>query len=403
MEDSHLLPAEIRKIQEDTQKIEDSLFKKEPEKTPEQIAEEQKAAKEKEEAEKAAAEASKRSEGGEEGEILSGEEKAEAERKAAEEIEAAKKKEEEEAARIAEEAGKPVNWEHKYKVMSGKYNKELPRERDARKTAEDRAITVEYENSELRKQVTQLNERIGNLETGKSTKADLKPEESSKAVTAILDELESDADVQEIKREFPDFWKANKKALNKIADVILRGASEKVTKIEKHFESSKEETRKSNWIAFHKYLDENVVGWRTVNKDPIFETFLEEKIYGVSKRQLIDKAIDEMNGPEVAKFFVEFAKSKEPPPVKKREGEEENAGKDKGGQPPKPADTTNPPKGQKTTPPKRPEDKNKEIITSEHISKFYDDKRRGLYQGREAEAMAEEKRIEKAVAEGRVR
>ena len=62
-----------------------------------------------------------------------------------------------------------------------------------------------------------------------------------------------------------------------------------------------------------------------------------------------------------------------------------------------------PPKGKRPEPPKRPLDKNSEIITQEHIADFYDKKRRGYYVGRETEADAEEKRIEKAVVENRVR
>jgi hypothetical protein len=377
-EEQHVLPFEIRKVQEDTQKIEDALFKKEPPKK-EEPKKEEPPVKEEPSKEPPVEEPPK------------------------EEVPAEELPKEEEPPREEppkEEPGKPVDWEHKYRVIDGKYKKELPREREARKAAEDRTISVEYENSELRKQVADL---TGKLETGKPVSANAEIDKIPKTVQTALDELDSDSEVQLIKNEFPAVWKALKKTLAKASEAILQGATEKVSRVEKKIEVSEEEIRRTNWNAFHKYLDDNVSGWRVVNKDPGFSEALQEvdEYSGKTKKALIDDAIHQMDGKRVAKFFLDYAKSKKPPEPKKEAPKDETV-EDGEKIPAKPADV-NPPKSRKNPPPAKPDDKNKQIITTEHITKFYEDKRRGAYLGREAEFLAEEKKIELAVVEGRVR
>ena len=380
---SNTMPAEIRKLAEDVQKMEDELFKK-PQ-TPEEKAAADKAAAEKAEAEKKTAE-----------EVvvkadeteLTEEQKAEAAiQKAADD----KIAQEAEAAKVAAEEGKPEDFEHKYKVLQGKYNKELPRERDARKSAEERTVGIEYDNSQLRKQIIDLTARIEKGEVKK-----VEDVATGKGVTDTLNELETDPEIQFVKNEFPDVWKGLRKALTKTYDKFIEGTAGKITKVEEKIKSTEETANKTAWIGFNKHLDDNIEGWRVVNKDPAFHKWLdeEESYSGVPKKILIKQAIDEMDGPRVGKFFIDFAKTKVVPKVK--ETTEENKTKKDG-------DDLMPPKGVRTPPPKKQVDKNSEIITQEHIADFYDKKRRGYYLGRESEADVEEKRIEKAVVENRVR
>ena len=390
---SDTMPAEIRKLAEDVQKMEDELFKKPPQ-TPEEKAAADKAAAEKAEADKKTAEETAAKEAADA--ELTPEQKAEAEKKAAEE----KVAREAEEAKAAEEAGKPEDFEHKYKVLQGKYNKELPRERDSRKAAEERAVGIEYENSQLRNQITNLTARLEKLEKGGDPKK-VEDSTSGKGVTDTLNELETDPEIQFVKNEFPDVWKGFKKALTKTYDKFIEGTAGKISKVEEKIKANEETTAKTAWMGFNKHLDDNVEGWRVVNKDPEFHKWLdqEESYSGVPKKILIKQAIDEMDAPRVARFFVDFAKSKAVP--KKEEtviDETKNAqGKIKDGT------DVMPPKGQKTPLPTRPVDTKSEIITQEFIANFYDKKRRGYYLGRESEADVEEKRIEKAVVENRVR
>lgn len=389
---SDTMPLEIRKIAEETQRIEDEIFKKPP--TPEEKVAADKAAAEKVEAdrlavEKTAAEAE-----------LTPEQKAESEKKAAEEKIAQEAKEAEEAAAVEPETDAEKS-DHKYKVLQGKYNKELPREREARKIAEERAVGVEYENSQLRKQIVDLTSRLEKLEKGDGVKK-VEDSTTSKSVTDTLNELETDPEIQFVKSEFPDVWKGFKKALAKTYGSFIEGTASKITKVEEKIKSTEETAAKTSWMNFNKHLDDNVEGWRIVNKDPEFHKWLdeEEEYSGVPKKILIKQAIDEMDGPRVGKFFIDFAKTKT---VSKKdetvldEVKIDKPVKDKDG------NDIMPPKGQKLQPPKRPADNNTEIITQEHIADFYDKKRRGYYVGREAEGDAEEKRIEKAVVECRVR
>ena len=306
-----VMPAEIRKIAEDVQKMEDELFKKPP--TPEERVAADKAAAEKAEIDRLAAErvATEEIE-------LTPEQKAEAEKKTVEEESAEEAKKAEEL-RISGEAGKPKDYEHMYDVLKGKYNKELPREREARKSAEERSVGIEYENSQLRKQIADL--------TAKLEKGEVKKVEdvtANKGVADTLNELESDPEIQFVKNEFPDVWKGFRKALTKTYDKFVEGTAGKITKVEEKIKSTEETAAKTAWMGFNRHLDDNIEGWRIVNRDPAFHKWLEEEesYSGVPKKILIKQAIDEMDGPRVGKFFIDFAKTKKadiPPKVEEIE------------------------------------------------------------------------------------
>jgi len=376
---SDLVPAEIRKIAEDVQKMEDELFKKSSEKTPEQLAEEAKKAVEQNATGPTGptgptGDEAKTGATGPTGPTGPDETKGKT---------------------------KPEDFEHKYRVLQGKYNKELPREREARKSSEERLVSAEYDNSILRKQLAELTNRLEALEKG-GQGAKKEPEGSPK-ISDMMVELENDPDIVYIKNEFPDVWKGLKKVFSKTYDKMVEGTASKITKVEEKMKSTEDTAAKRAWMDFHKHLDDNVVGWRVVNKDPEFAKWLEgeEEYSGLPKSVLIKQAISEMDGIRVAKFFVDFAKSKEKPAdIDKTKDQEahDNKGDDKtkdGG--------VTPSRGVKPNPPKRPVDTKNEIITQEDIAAFYERKRKGFYIGREAEGDAEEKRIEKAVVENRVK
>lgn len=294
---------------------------------------------------------------------------------------------------------KKDGFEHKYNVLKGKYNKELPRERETRKAAEERSISLEYENSQLRKQISDMAGRLDRLEKGGKAEP---TQEVNKGVEDLLTELENDPEATYVKQEFPDVWKVLKKFAVKTHDKIVSSTMGKITKVEEKVNTSEENSRKVAWVGFNKHLDDNVEGWRVVNKDPEFSVWLdqEEGYSGIPKKILIKQAIDEMDAPRVARFFVDFAKTKEAParvPAKQEVVEEAK----KPGE--KKVENVMPPKGVKPGLPKRPVDEKSEIITQEEIAAFYEKKRRGFYLGREAEGDAEEKRIEKAVVDNRVR
>lgn len=276
----------------------------------------------------------------------------------------------------------PEDFEHKFKVLQGKYNKEIKEGKDKIRETSDRLLNLEGERSDLLKKVIDLTDRVGKLDKGK----DGEPVDIPSSV-----DLESLPETQYIKAEFPDVWKAMKVVIAHSA----KDTQKKFDDVEKKIETSTKASDTTSWNTFNQYLDTNVEGWREVNVDPEFKEWLKvpEKYSGITKLELINRDISSRDGTSVAKYFKDFATEKAVkvnPPTS-------------GGTPPPPVASpqgTLPKSKPGSPPPKRPA--TPENLTTEHITDFYQKLQRGYFIGREAEASAEEKRIEKAVMEGRV-
>jgi hypothetical protein len=287
----------------------------------------------------------------------------------------------------------PEDFEHKYKVLQGKYNKEIKDLREKVREASDRSLNTDYERDSLLRKISDLTTRLEGLEKGKDPLPD-KPLDTSSA----LSEMENDPDVSYVKEQFPDVWKAIKKVVSKSADgTVSKALVSRLENIEKKVDSASATSARSAKVTFDQYLDTNIEGWRTVNVDPEFEKWLQqtEPYTGAPKISLIRDAIANLDASRVARFFTDFATEKAVPKSDTDEVPPET--------PPLPVKPANlaPPKPRTAPLPKRPA--NTEIITTEYITEFYDKLRRGYYIGREAEGKTEEKRIEQAVSEGRVK
>lgn len=269
---------------------------------------------------------------------------------------------------------KTVDWEHKYKVLKGKYDKEVPRYAENLRVAQDQILVLQQENATLRA----------------APKPDATPATPQPATPTDSD-LDNDPEVQFLKTEYPEVWKAVKKVQNK----SLADATSKIDALTKKLEATTTRVETSDRDKFYDHLDATVEGWETVNQDPEFKNWLatnSERYSGVRYSDLMKQAVDRLDARTVASLFEDFAKSKSaaapaPSPAPK----------------PKPAAKPGPvypPKPRPTPPPPRADEG--PLYTAADIDQFYKDVRRGVYEGREAEFRAEEARIHKAVAEGRV-
>jgi len=288
------------------------------------------------------------------------------------------------------EPKKKEDFKHKYNVLKGKYDKEVPRAHSEVREAKDRAIVLEDEAARLRA-------RVAELEVAK-------PKEEVKEQKPItLEELEKDPEIAYAKENFPDVYKAFAKMFKAVGtgsvDTALKG---RVEKIEAEVKNVAESTARTSMQTFHGYLDDNVEGWREVNRDPKFKEWLsaEDRYTGKPKMALIQDAIGRLDGPTVSAFFEDFAKENTIPREEPVVDTENTLEPKPNAEPVRPKNIV-PPKGKPPVPPKRPDAEN--IITTEYITDFYDKVRRGSYVGREDEKRSEEKKIEQAVVEGKVK
>jgi len=278
------------------------------------------------------------------------------------------------------------DFKHKYDVLKGKYNKEIKEARVSVEQASGRVQALEYERTQLTGQVRDLTSRLEKLEKGK---------EPSDTPPSSYDP-EKDPDLEYLKREFPDAYKSFNALLTRSINAAVGQVRKELKQVDQNVKDVAEQGKLSAKSTFDKYLDDNVKGWRTIDIDPGFAAWLQQPVpyTNVPKRIFIDKAIREFDGITASKFFLDYALENSaddtpptppPPPGPKK--------------PVIPTDVV-PPRAPTPPPPRRPQ--NTETITAAEIAKFYEDRMHGKYRGREAEMLADEKRIEKAVAEGRV-
>lgn len=151
---------------------------------------------------------------------------------------------------------------------------------------------------------------------------------------------------------------------------VARKAAEDATKplVETH--------QKTQQQTYYEQLDGAAKNWRDINEDEGFNAWLDEldPMAGTTRRELLNSAFEAKDAKRTATFFNTWGEANKPATAKRTENMEQ--------QPTMP----NTAKGEQqvTTPP---------TFTSKQIKQFYDEKARGAYKGREAEAAAIERQI----------
>jgi hypothetical protein len=153
-------------------------------------------------------------------------------------------------------------------------------------------------------------------------------------------------------------------------------------------------------------LDAKLPQWRAINKDTRFKSWLRlPNIYtGEVRSEMLNRAVEAANAPLVLRFFQDFLAEAQ------ATGQQVSTLTDQQ-PPPQQAPRTpavaletlaapgkaKPAQGDSTVPSEKP------IYTRAQIAKFYDDSRRGLYDGRKAEYEAIQADLTLAQREGRIR
>lgn len=164
------------------------------------------------------------------------------------------------------------DWEHRFKVLQGKYNSEVPRFAEQVKELKNRLDSLESENQQLK----------------------AKPPES----------LVTPEDVE----QYGDG----------LIDVARRIAQEELAKKQAEIDALKlqltqvqETTANTVQKDFFKSLIEMVPDWQQVNEDPAFLKWLDEidELTGAPRQELLSRAEKTRDAVRVAKFFTSFKKT----------------------------------------------------------------------------------------------
>jgi hypothetical protein len=258
-------------------------------------------------------------------------------------------------------------WKHKYSVLQGKYNAEIGRLQDALST------------TLLEK------ERLAARGTGDPIK---------EAVDRKVSDLEEQ--IAYIKEEYPNMFEGISALIDqKVSAGIAEGLKPLATTVA----SVSAGQVRSDQEKYFESLDNDIGGWREINKSPKFLQWLQEadRYTGASRHELLSRAYNSMNVASTKAFFEDFAKesgmeitidTEKPPKM------EVHARKSESSFDISPTSTSGrvdpkPPKGN--------------LVLRADIETFYKDRAMGRFAGTEEDAAKTEARILKAVQEGNVR
>lgn len=237
------------------------------------------------------------------------------------------------------------SWEHRFKVLQGKYNSEVPR--------------FASENKDLKNRLQLLEEQIDEMKNAKPPELLVKPEEIEQYGEGLID------------------------VARRVAREELASKDSVIAKLQNEINSIKSVTTNVVSDSFFKSLTELVPDWEALNANDNFLKWLDEvdELTGETRQSLLSKAENQRDPVRAAKFFNLFKKTSQSWAASSNTSMEQQL------VPPVNQPSASPPA--------------KKIWTRGEISDFYDRVRRGTIS--DNDAIAIEADITAATIEGRIR
>lgn len=257
------------------------------------------------------------------------------------------------------------NWEHKYNVLKGKYDSEVPL---------------------LNSQVRTLTDEIKNLQAVVLTLSQ-KAEDEPGYQGSFTVEQEDAEGMDHFRSEYPD--------VAKYVDAVIRSSSTQIARdqigpVAAKIEGVEKTINETKAMEFERELTNAVPDWRSINMKPEFMTWLSEvePFSGQTRLALLRNAHAAQNTETVIKIFKAFADEGKP-----REGAGVSAIQEDlttlaPSTTPSPAVTVTPQAVKR--------------VSRDFIKKFYNDLALGRYSDMPTEAEAISKEINKAIRENRI-
>lgn len=237
------------------------------------------------------------------------------------------------------------SWEHRFKVLQGKYNSEVPR--------------FASENKDLKNRLQTLEEQIDEMKNAKPPELLVKPEEIEQYGEGLID------------------------VARRVAREELASKDNVIAKLQSEINSIKSVTTNVVSDNFFKSLTEFVPDWEALNANDNFLKWLDEvdELTGETRQSLLSKAENQRDPVRAAKFFNMYKKTSQSWAANSQTSLEQQI------VPPVNQPSSSPP--------------SKKIWTRGEISDFYDRVRRGTIS--DNDAIAIEADISSATIEGRIR
>ena len=285
----------------------------------------------------------------------------------------------------------PPDYQHKFNVLQGKYNAEVPRLHE-----QNRSLSAELQSMRQQLAATQgMVAALGQQQAGNPSPA---PNASGRLV--------KDEEIKEYGADLIDVIKraAREAVLSEIDSMVNQRVAPVVHQVQQLTPAVQDVQQKQALTAeqqLYASLDGAVPGWEQINESQEFVNWLHQPdpYAGVPRGAMLAQAFQNGDVPRVAQFFTGFQK--------------ENAVVSPSGTTPPAAQAAIPAvslaalaapgTGNGGPPAGAPNEAGRRIYTVAEISEFYRDVQKGAYRGKVAQAQAIEKDIFLAQKQGRVR
>lgn len=188
-----------------------------------------------------------------------------------------------------------ADWEHKYKVLQGKYNAEVPRLQ--RQIQENQQLLVD-----MRQQLTNTQTMLASLGPGQPAQNVAPP--AQPAQRRVKDE-----EIKAFGADLFDFIKrASLDAVEPELSRVAQPLEQRVAKTERTVASTAQTVTEDAVRKLYAHLNEHAPDWTQLNELPEFLAWLGEKdpYAGVPRGQLLTQAYQANDGPRVVAFFLGF-------------------------------------------------------------------------------------------------
>jgi hypothetical protein len=260
-------------------------------------------------------------------------------------------------------------WETRYKVLQGKYNKEVPR------------LTRDL--GEMREQLGLMTNQMRELTAAPKT-YDFDPASIAAEVPIHQEE------VDEYGEELLDL--IGRRALQAVLPEIRR-IEARIEDIARNLVGVNSSVEGNHHEKFLQRLDTEHKAWRKLNTDEGFLDWLEEldPFTGVARKHLLEDAVKNKDAERALMFFRAFEGDGRKPAAPQNARKQQETAMERMAAP-----------GQGRTASATAAPQEPEIWTRSDISRFYVDVRKGVFKGREAEKDQIERSIIAAASQNRV-
>jgi hypothetical protein len=260
---------------------------------------------------------------------------------------------------------------HKYRTLEGKYNAEVP------------AL-----HQRLRERDAQMSELAATVEKLKQEAAQRTPPPKPEPVTNPKDVEDFGADLVEmVTRAATGVFEQKAGPLGQKFDALVA----RIDTLEQHLSGVGQQQAQSAEQQFYSALAQAVPDWEKINVEEGWLAWLQETdpVYGRPRQAALDEASRSRSVPRVVAIFNAYKATKAPaaPAAPAKNAPSKDLARQVS-----PSKT-----GSQSNAPNEPQ-----RWTEPQIMQFYDDLRRGKFDGRDDEAQRIEAEIDAAVAEGRV-